>query len=52
MPLLDPGDIFALWYRDVVYTLVCEAVSYPVSAGMLTSISARELILRDSLAFV
>jgi hypothetical protein len=52
MPLLDPGDIFALWYRDVVYTLVCESVSYPVSAGMLTSISARELILRDSLAFV
>lgn len=52
MPLLDPGDVFALWYRDVVYTLVCESVSYSGFADVLTSISARELILRDSLAFV
>jgi hypothetical protein len=51
-PLLDPGDVFGLWYRGVIYTLVCEAVSYSGNAQMPTSITARELILRDSLSFV
>lgn len=49
MPLLDPGDVFGLWYQDVVYTLVCESVSYSCSATMQTSITARELVLREAL---
>lgn len=49
MPLLDPGDVFALWYQDVVYSLVCESVSYSGSGDEPTNITARELILRDTL---
>lgn len=43
MPLLDPGDVFSLWYRDVVYSLVVETISYSCRASQLTRISAREL---------
>lgn len=49
-PILDPGDVFGLIYRDVVYTLVCETVRYSGSGGQDTRISARELILRESLS--
>lgn len=52
MPVLDPGDVFALIYRDVVYTLVCETIRYSGSGSQLTQISARELILRESLSLV
>lgn len=45
MPFLDPGDVFSLWYQDVVYSLVVESVSYSTSAQQDTVISARELLL-------
>lgn len=51
-PILDPGDVFALIYRDVVYTLVCETIRYSGEGSELTYISARELILADNLEFV
>lgn len=44
MPLLDPGDVFTLWYQDVVYSLVVEGVAYSVTGQELTRISARELV--------
>lgn len=43
MPILDPGDVFTLWYQDVVYSLVVEAISYSYDAQVPTTISAREL---------
>lgn len=43
MPLLDPGDVFTLWYQDVVYALVVESVDYSVRADQPTRITAREL---------
>lgn len=51
-PVLDPGDVFALIYRDVVYTLVCETIRYSGKGGDLTTISARELVLIESLELV
>jgi hypothetical protein len=49
MPLLDPGDVFALIYEGITYTLVCETINYSGSAREATSITARELILREGL---
>lgn len=43
MPILDPGDVFTLWYQNVVYSLVVESISYSYDAQQPTSISAREL---------
>lgn len=43
MPLLDPGDVFTLWYQDVVYLLVVESVDYSTRADQPTVIGAREL---------
>lgn len=45
MPLLDPGDVFALIYRGVTYTLVAESIGYSYSADQDTVIQARELLL-------
>lgn len=52
MPLLDPGDVFTLFYQDVVWVLVVETVSYSISGTDTTSISARELMLYDVEMFV
>ena len=49
MPLLDPGDVFTLWYQDVVYTLVVETVDYSTSASSSTRITARELMLNTDI---
>lgn len=43
MPILDPGDVFTLWYQNVVYSLVVESITYSYNAQDVTSISAREL---------
>lgn len=43
MPLLDPGDVFSLWYQDVVFALVAESINYSGSAQDMTVISGREL---------
>lgn len=47
MPLLDPGDVFALIYRGVTYTLVAESIAYSFDAKQDTVIQARELLLID-----
>lgn len=46
MPLLDPGDVFTLWYDNVVYGLVAEGIRYSTSAQQPTVISGRELMLQ------
>lgn len=51
MPLLDPGDVFTLWYDNVVYSLVAESVAYSCQANTLTRISGRELMLQTDIAF-
>lgn len=43
MPILDPGDVFATWYRDEVVALVAESITYSFEAGQETLIAAREL---------
>jgi len=43
MPLLDPGDVFGLWYENEVTTQVVEAVEYSTNAQDPTVITSREL---------
>ena len=50
LPFLDPGDVFTLWYRDVVYGIVVESIDYSTSADSLTVISGRELVLQDGIS--
>lgn len=47
MPLLDPGDVFTLWYRNEVTAQVVESISYSGKADDLTSITSRELTLAE-----
>lgn len=47
-PLLDPGDVFILWYQNEVFAMVAESIEYSVMADSLTTISARELTLSDA----
>jgi hypothetical protein len=42
-PLLDPGDIFGLWYLDEITTQVVESVDYTLDAQDPTVITSREL---------
>lgn len=49
MPLLDPGDVFTLWYRNVVYSLVAESINYSCRADRTTQISGRELKLETNI---
>lgn len=43
MPLLDPGDIFGLWYANEVTAQVVESIEYTVNAEDPTVITSREL---------
>ena len=43
MPLLDPGDVFGLWYKDEVTVQVAESIDYTVNAQDPTVITSREL---------
>lgn len=43
LPLLDPGDVFALWYKNEVTTQVAETIDYSVNAEDPTVITSREL---------
>lgn len=52
MPLLDPGDVFTLWYRNEVTAQVVQSVSYSVSADQPTVISSRELTLADAVILI
>lgn len=42
-PLLDPGDIFGLWYLDEITTQVAESIEYSIDAQDETVITGREL---------
>jgi len=42
-PLLDPGDVFALWFDGEITTQVAESVQYAGSAQDSTVINSREL---------
>lgn len=44
MPVLDPGDIFGLWYLNEVTVQVAENIEYSVSADDPTVITSRELM--------
>lgn len=48
MPLLDPGDVFTLWYRDEVTAQVVESIYYAGQAQDKTVISSRELTLAEA----
>lgn len=52
LPILDPGDVFTLWYRDEVTAQVVESISYSTSADDLTVISSRELTLSEAALIV
>jgi hypothetical protein len=43
MPILDPGDVFTVWYRNEVVALVAESIRYSFNARQETTINAREL---------
>lgn len=51
MPLLDPGDVFTLWYENVVYSLVAESVNYSCRANQPTVVYGRELMLDTTVTF-
>lgn len=44
VPILDPGDIFTLWYRDEVTAQVVETTQYGLAGGDLNFITSRELV--------
>ena len=46
-PLLDPGDVFALWYKNEVTAQVVESINYPLDATETTSITSRELRIQE-----
>ena len=48
LPILDPGDVFILWYQNEVTAQVVESISYAVAASDRTIISSRELTLSDA----
>lgn len=51
MPLLDPGDVFTLWYENIVYSLVAESIDYSCRADRTTLIQGRELMLDTTVEF-
>lgn len=44
VPILDPGDIFTLWYRNEVTAQVVETTQYGLAAGDSGLITSRELV--------
>jgi hypothetical protein len=48
LPILDPGDVFILWYQNEVTAQVVESINYAIAAGDRTVISSRELTLSDA----
>lgn len=42
-PLLDPGDVFGLWYLNEVSVQVAENIDYSINAQDTTVITSREL---------
>lgn len=41
-PLLDPGDVIAVWWQNEVYAQVVESITYPLSADQPTFLATRE----------
>lgn len=48
LPVLDPGDVFTLWYQNEVTAQVVESVDYSGQARDGTVISSRELTLAEA----
>jgi hypothetical protein len=44
VPILDPGDVFILWYRNEVTAQVVETTQYGLAAGDSGLLTSRELI--------
>jgi hypothetical protein len=44
VPILDPGDVFTLWYRNEVTAQVVETTQYGLAAGDSGLITSRELV--------
>lgn len=47
IPILDPGDIFVLWYHNEVTAQVVETTQYDLAATGESTITSRELIGMD-----
>lgn len=46
-PFIDQGDVIALWYRDIVASIVVESVDIGVAASTATRVTGRRLQLID-----
>lgn len=44
LPIFDPGDVIAVWYRNVPYIQVVEAVRYNLLAAQPTQLVTRTLV--------
>lgn len=47
LPIFDPGDIIAVWYRGSLYIQVVESVAYNLTANQLTVLQTRALVYND-----
>jgi hypothetical protein len=47
LPVFDPGDIIAVWYRGSLFIQVIESVSYNLAANQLTVLQTRTLVYND-----
>jgi hypothetical protein len=47
LPIFDPGDIIAVWYRGSLFIQVVESVSYNLAANQLTALQTRTLVYND-----
>jgi hypothetical protein len=48
VPILDPGDVFVLWYRNEVTAQVVETTQYGLGAKDSSLITSRELVTIES----
>lgn len=46
-PLLDPGDVATMWYRNVVAPVMIESITFPLVANAPTQFTGRRLQLLD-----
>lgn len=47
LPIIDHGDVFNLWYKNVIYTLVAESVDFDLGLTRGTKIVGRRLHFID-----
>jgi hypothetical protein len=46
-PLLDPGDVVTVWYKNVIAPIMIESITFPLAAITATSMTGRRLQLLD-----